>query len=115
MSDPEESPLNFHSEVGVVILTEMSSPSSSAARAASSSSRRRRLSRSGQNRKARLATRRSTQRREKEASVEGTGTATRQELGLREADEEIDEGVQRKLWPVLRIFVEKKYLRQFFR
>ena len=93
----------------------MSSPSSSATRAASSTSRRRRLSRSGQNRKARLATRRSTQRREEEASFESTGIATRQELGLREADEEIDERAQRRLWPLLRIFVEKKYLRQFFR
>ena len=52
------------------------------------------------------------------AAAPGAGdgaTGGRQELGLREVDEEGDERTPRRLWPFFRVFVEKKYLRQFFR
>ena len=106
----------------------MSSASPSTVRPSSSDSRRRKLSRSTQNRKAvssrPTAPRTHAHRRgsavtfQNEAAVippgEG-GVVGRQELGLREADEEGDEGAPQRRWPLFRVFVEKKYLRQFFR
>ena len=98
----------------------MSSPT---VRATSGDSRRRKLSRSSRNRKVRLATRAHrrggsvvTFRNEESVDEDRPRPAAgRQELGLREADDEVEEGVTRRRWPVLRVFVEKKYLRQFFR
>ena len=53
-----------------------------------------------------------------EASVipaEEGGAVSRQELGLREGDEEGEEGLPQRRWPFFRVFVEKKYLRLIFR
>ena len=93
----------------------------------SGDSRRKRLSRSAQQRKAAFPrqTRRAQGGRTSTAGIqsetsEGGGgggggvSGTRNELGLREADDEAEEGAQQKCWPFFRVFVEKKYLRQFF-
>ena len=100
----------------------MSSASPPKARPDSIDSRRKKLSRNTQTRKA-VSSRRRARRSSGAVAVETAaalaagegGTAGRQELGLREADEEGDEGTPRRLWPFLRVFVEKKFLRQFFR
>jgi hypothetical protein len=86
----------------------------------SSDSRRKRLSRSGQRRKGRFQTRRTrggtAALHSDEVTTEGgSSSAVRHELGSREADEDVEEGTPRRCWPFFRVFVEKKYMRQFFR
>ena len=82
-------------------------------------SRRKRLSKSTQSRKA------ASRRRHGLGSVtfqgeaaiipEEGGLAGRQELSMREEDEEGGEGSPRRLWPFFRVFVENKYLQLSFR
>ena len=100
----------------------MSSPAPSPAAKASPStdSRRKRLSRSAQRRKDRFQTRRThgaaaSLQNDEAPPTEGGGSATRHELGLREADEDVEEGTRQRCWPFFRVFVEKKYMRQLFR
>ena len=99
----------------------MSSASPTSVRPATADSRRKRLSRSAQNRKA-VSPRRPTHNRgssrapvanEPSLLVEESGG--RSELNLGGGDEDGDERKPRRVWPFLRVFVEKKYLRQFFR
>ena len=97
-----------------------STPSMGARPSPSSDSRRKRLSRSGQRRKGRFQTRRTrggtAALHSDEVTTEGgSSSAVRHELGSREADEDVEEGTPRRCWPFFRVFVEKKYMRQFFR
>ena len=91
----------------------------SPAKASDNVSRRKRLSKSTQSRKA------ASRRRHGLGSVtfqgeaaiipEEGGLAGRQELSMREEDEEGGEGAPRRLWPFFRVFVENKYLQLSFR
>ena len=85
----------------------------------SSDSRRKRLSRSAQRRKDRFQTRRTrggtAAHSDKVTTEGGSRSAARHELGSRDADEDVEEGTPRRCWPFFRVFVEKKYMRQFFR